>query len=191
MKKILLLLILFIAQFTLFAQEKFFNWDISLSTGIPIHSTSTESSKSDILIGNTFNRIIAGTSTEIFLNITKPVKAVAGGDAFCEFIWDGDNHFNSLDYSFYGGVKIFPNLAGFNFEVDYVFGCKTTFAKTDEFSDNTSSSWGNGFRIAIEYDFFYGEESKLDPVVGGYYRYIPRGNYIYDHIIAAYIGLHF
>lgn len=192
MKKIAIAFILILCGVFAFAQESLFNWDVALSTGIPMRSTKIESSKSDILINDSFKRIVAGLCGDMVINITEPLKFVVGADAFCEFLWDGPNHYNSLDYSFYGGIKLFPNLGGLNLSVGYVFGAKTTFYKTKEIDNsNYSSAWGHGFRIAFEYDFFYGEESRINPIVGVYYKFMPRGQYIYDHVLSAYAGIRF
>ena len=126
-KKISVVFILILFNIVAFAQERLFNWDIALSSGIPIHSSTTEATKSEILINADFKRIIAGFTGDVVINITEPVKFVLGADAFCEFLWDGSDHYNSLDYSFFGGVKDFPNLGGFNISVAYAFGSKTTF----------------------------------------------------------------
>lgn len=193
MKKTSLFLLVFVFfQTLIFSQENLFDWNVSLSTGIPIHSSSSEDSKSDILINDSFNRIIIGFNGNTVINITIPVKLIFGGDAFCDFLWDGSNHYNSLDYSFYGGIKVFPNLGGFNFSISYVLGSKTTFYKTEESkSQNDNSAWGNGFRLSLEYDFFYNQTAKFYPIVGCYYKYIPRGDNKFDHILAAYAGLRF
>lgn len=189
-RKISVLFILISFTLAGFAQERLFNFDLALCTGIPIRSSKTESTKKDILINADFKRIIAGFTGDVVINITEPVKFVVGADAFCEFLWDGPEYHNSLDYSFYGGVKVYPNLAGFNVSVSYVFGSAVTFYNTEEAGkSNNPAAWGNGFRIAFEYDFFYNEEAKIYPIVGGYYKLIPRGDYIYDHVISVYAGL--
>ena len=189
-KKISVVFILILFNIVAFAQERLFNWDIALSSGIPIHSSTTESTKTEILINADFKRIIAGFTGDVVINITEPVKFGLGADAFCEFLWDGSAHHNSLDYSFHGGIKIYPNLGGFNFSIAYVFGSEYTFYNTEEAGKSDyASAWGNGFRFAFEYDFFYNEEAKVYPIVGGYYKFMPRGNYTFDHIIAVYAGL--
>ena len=191
MKKIFTLTVFIVLfQFFAFSQEKLLNWEFALSTGIPIHSSQTEETKSDLLLSNSFNRIIAGGSADLVINFTEPVKAVFGVDTFCEFIWEKPNHYNSLDYSMYAGIKLFPNLAGFNVSVAYVLGSKANFFQTEDINNTSeNTAWGNGFRIAAEYIFFYGEKVPVYPIIGGYYRYMPRGNYDYDHILAAYVGL--
>lgn len=196
MKKLLSFTAIFIlSQFLLFAQndsQKILNWEVAISTGIPVHNSKPEATKSEILVSPSFKRIIFGANADVVFNITEPLKLFAGTDTFCEFIWEQSNHYNSLDYSFYTGIKVFPNLAGLNFSVAYVLGSKANFYKTEEVSNTSeNTAWGNGFRIAVEYDFFYGEEAKIYPIVGGYYRFMPRGNYEYDHILAAYVGLRF
>ena len=194
MKKIMTFVtILALSQVFLFAQnERLINWEVALATGIPVHNSKAEATKSEILVSTSFKRIIFGANGDMVFNITEPLKIFAGSDIFSEFIWDGTNHYNSLDYSFYTGIKLFPHLAGLNFSVAYVLGSKANFYKTEEVSNTTeNTSWGNGFRIAAEYDFFYGEEAKIYPIVGGYYRFMPRGDYKYDHILAAYVGLRF
>ncbi len=54
-----------------------------------------------------------------------------------------------------------------------------------------TKSWGNGFRIAVQYDFMEDRNYKVKPHIGAYYRCVPRGNYKTDHILSIYGGVRF
>ena len=54
-----------------------------------------------------------------------------------------------------------------------------------------TKAWGNGFRIAVQYDFFEDRDYKVKPHIGAYYRCVPRGNYKTDHILSIYGGVRF
>ncbi|MCQ2592329.1 MAG: hypothetical protein MJ188_06050 [Treponema sp.] len=196
MKKLLALsFVSFFYVFALFANpaDNILGIDAAISTGVPIHTAKASSSRDSILTkSTTFKRIIFGGNTDLIFNFSDTFKAMAGADTFCELTWEGSTYYNTMDFSFFGGIKVFPNLAGFNINAAYVFGSKGIFINTEDIHKQKNlTAWGNGFRIGIEYDFFYGEDAAICPIVGGYYRYMPRGDYNYDHIFAAYAGIRF
>ena len=69
MKKIAIAFILILCGVFAFAQEKLFNWDVAVATGIPIHSSTMDAPKSDILITPSFKRIILGLNGDMVFNI--------------------------------------------------------------------------------------------------------------------------
>ena len=88
-----------------------------------------------------------------------------------------------LDYGLSSGVKIYPGLGGLNFGMEYVTGMRADLVKGET---DTSSSWGNGFRFLLEYEF-ENLINKFSPSLGFSWRRMPRGNSAADHILSFYI----
>ena len=191
MKKLLLLLILAgTITFRVFAgEESFFTTEASLGTGISIYDSSSGDARKNILNESGFKRIILGLTLDTNLNISDPLKIMLGTEIFTDFLWKSSDFYNTLDYSFFTGIKIFPNKTGLNFSIAYVLGNRTDFF--NEAPKKQTQSWGNGFRLSIQYDFMQDKEYKVKPNAGAYYRCIPRGNYNTDHILCLYGGIRF
>jgi len=113
-------------------------------------------------------------------------------DTLFDLSWQGKDTNNRIDYAFFGGLKIYPNIGGLNASISYALGRRTDSITNG--SDDAlvlSSAWGNGFRFSIEYDFLYDKTWKCAPIAGMYYRMMPRGGNYYDNIIAVYGGITF
>lgn len=106
------------------------------------------------------------------------------------FIFTADLRFaskiytNRLDYTFFSGVRIYPNLKGFHFGLDYALGSRADFIKLDKNKKHSiaTTPWGNGFRFTVGYDFRY-INKKWMPNLQFKWRYMPRGNTHYDNYI--------
>ena len=218
-KQIFLLIFLISSTFALFAGENsFFTTEVSLGTGIAIYDSSSDTLRKELLSKKDYKRIISGLSLDTNLNISEPLKIMFGAEAFSDFVWLDSNYYNTLDYAFFTGIKVFPNKTGLNISISYVLGNRTDFytesqtietgeldeegnplldengeplTKTELQKKNDTKSWGNGFRIGIQYDFMMNKKSAVKPIVGGYYRCVPRGDYNTDHILCLYGGIRF
>lgn len=115
------------------------------------------------------------------------IRLSLGSILLTDFRFKNDNHFNSLDYNFYTGVRIYPGLAGLRLGVDYNLGRRTDFVKIDTTQDVRSTQWGNGFRFLLEYDF-RSDKTGLLPIIGGSWRHVPRGGSS-DHTFSIYFKL--
>ena len=169
--------------------ERLFGTDLALCTGIPFYGSEAVRT-ADELSGseNSPGRVIIGTSADMRFMASEQVGFTAGGDLLCDFIWSGAVHANHLDYAFFGGVKVYPVLQGFNFSVCYALGSRSDFYAADSHDSwAEQAKWGNGFRIALEYDFAYGTAHHF-PAVGTYWRFMPRGGNVYDNVLAAYLS---
>lgn len=198
MKKLFILVFLLFSGFSLFADDSsFLINEVSLGTGISIYSDNTDSSRKTVLNSDNTKRIVAGLTYDASLNIARQIKIVFGADTFCDFIWDKGLYYHSLDYAFYTGIKFFPNLAGLNFSIAYSLGNRSDFyninSETGEKTGgkNSNKAWGNGFRLALQYDFMMDKLYKVRPFIGAYYRCVPRGNYNTDHILCLNGGIRF
>ena len=56
-----------------------------------------------------------------------------------------------------GGFQYYPGWGNLSFILAYAIGGRSDFVKLpDEYSEIKSTKWGNGFKLAAEYDFFAG-----------------------------------
>ncbi len=186
MKKTVCAFALIFAALSLFAEkDKIVRFDLGLATGIPVYN------KNDVSIDGNDSRAIFGSLADIAFRVTEPMRIVLGSDLMCDFTWDGGNHSHHVDYAFWGGIKVYPGFGGLSTGLSYALGCRTDFVNDDETSGTSSSAWGNGFRLSIDYDFLYGTKYNCAPALGGYYRLMPRGENHWDNIFAVYITLGF
>ena len=181
-----------------------------MGTGVSIYDSSADELRKNLLTGKDYKRIVTGLTLDTNLNISDPLKIMFGAEAFSDFLWDKINYYNTLDYSFFTGIKIFPGKSGLNFSISYILGNRSDFyteiieTPTEELNEdgtpvtkqslakrNNTKAWGNGFRLAIQYDFMQSRSYKVKPVAGAYYRCVPRGNYNTDHILCIYGGIRF
>ena len=169
--------------------DKFLTTEASLGTGISIYDSSNDDLRKDLLSGKDYKRIIANVTLNTNLNISDPLKIMFGAEMFFDFLWNSPDYYNTVDYSLFTGIKLFPNKTGLNFSISYVLGSRTDFFSESPKQD--SKAWGNGFRLAIQYDFMEDKDYKIKPNVGAYYRCVPRGNYYKDHILCLYGGIRF
>lgn len=182
----------------LFGQnQSFFSNEICLGTGVPIYADSISSQRKDILASDDYKRIAAGLSYNAVLNISEPIKIAFGADLMTDFLWDGKQFYHTLDYAFCAGIKVFPGNQGLNLGIDYTIGNRADFLKepvqTQEgisySKSSNSKAWGNGFKLCIQYDFLNSSPGKVKPLLGVYYRCIPRGSNLTDHTLCIYGGI--
>ena len=190
MKKLILIILasLSITAAAFAGQDSFFTNEVSLGTGIPIYNETSSVSRKDILGTTNYKRIVAGLTADTNLNISSSIKILIGAELFTDFLWNTELFYNSLDYAFFSGIKFYPGVKGLNISITYVLGNRTDFISQNP---AVTQSWGNGFRLAIQYDFMTDRVTKIKPILGGYYRFVPRGNYSTDHILSIYSGIRF
>ncbi len=218
MKKLALCTVLTLFVLAGAFSQSLFTTEVSLGTGISIYDSNGDTLRKNLLSQKDYKRIVAGLTVDTNLNISDPLKIMFGTEAFSDFLWNKPLYYNTLDYAFFTGIKVFPNKTGLNFSISYVLGNRSDFyteqVKTptgeldgegnpvvDENGDpatknvlkkqNDTKAWGNGFRISIQYDFMLNKKSTVKPIIGGYYRCVPRGDYNRDHILSIYGGIRF
>ena len=168
MKKYLFAILFALIPFISFANDsQLFSNEISLGTGICIYGDSdlSGSLRKQLLKSDDFKRIIVGVSDTVDINISEPIKILFGADTFTDFIWDNSEYYNTFDYSFSTGIKIFPGIEGLNVGISYCLGNRTDFYKIKDQKNNTekkvkTASWGNGYKISIQYDFMTNKDTK-------------------------------
>lgn len=193
-KKIFVFLILISSFVNIYAKSilDYFDVRLGIATGFPFYGDGYIGKFTKSYESSNYNRVLAGLSFDTNLKMHDYISFVLGADVFGDFLWrteDLNNKYMTyLDYGFYGGLKIYPGLKGFNFGLAYLLGSRADFTNIDVLQDITEYlPWGNGFRISLEYDIAYNTSGKIRPAFGVYYKVIPRGNYIWDNIVAAYL----
>lgn len=134
------------------------------------------------------HRVVLEFDATMEFIIHPAIRIAAGSILLADFKFMDERHYNSLDYNFYGGIRGYPGLGGLRLGVDYNLGRRTDFIDIPSINGVKSTAWGNGFRFLLEYDFRH-EKTGLLPMIGGSWRYLPRGGNTSDHILSVYFKL--
>lgn len=180
-KYICTLLLLFVALSTWAAD--WFAYGGSLGTALVVHGDESLRSYFD-----TLHCVVLEVDGTMEFILHPSIRIAAGSILLADFKFKDGNYCNSLDYNFYGGVRIYPGLGGLRLGVDYNLGRRTDFVDISPVNEVKSTAWGNGFRFLLEYDFRYTKTGLL-PMLGGSWRYVPRGGNTADHILSIYFKL--
>lgn len=194
MKKFsVILLFLLFSVTSLFAEERLFSFSAGLSSGIPVYGSDELKTKmSDF--SDSSNRGLVGALASINLNVSEVVSFFTGADFLTDFNWNDTQHCNILSLDFNTGIKIYPGLGGLNFGLAYSLGYSSDYyglKGKEEKTLRTASSWGNGIKVLMEYNFAHYGQSKNLPTTGLYWKLMPRGNNNYDNHFCAYILANF
>lgn len=171
------------------AEEKskifFFHW--SVGTGAVIYGDDEVTQQTQALLDKDTGRFLLTGDVGIGIALDDYIRLSVGGLVLSDLAFNTAIHANHIDYGFFTGVRIYPNLAGLNFGMDYVLGARADFIKlSDQSEEKTYNTvWGNGFRLNIGYDFSY-HGIEWAPVVEGSYRLMPRGGY-YDNYFSLFL----
>lgn len=172
--------------------KRTFGGDFGIASGYPSYGNSSIVDGNDAVNPDgSPKRFIIGLNGDFYFSVIRPLKLLIGADTLADFIWNGQTYFNHIDYSFWTGVKVYVGAGGLNVGLAYLLGCRTDFSKFEGSADVSSSAWGNGFRLSLEYDFLYNSSWQMLPAIGAYYRCVPRGDEAWDNIIACYVNLSF
>lgn len=190
-KKILIpLLLIFFSETFVFAHQGVgFNW--GLLTGLPVYSDQELLDSINKISKDTPNRAVVGTFVDLTVGLSEILALYGGAQARCDFLWNSDEYFHDFDLNFFGGLKVSPWDFGLIFSVAYAPGFRTTFYDFAEEKGTSNSSWGNGFRVGVEYDILYTFDVAVSPAVGVLYEFFPRGDYTYDNLFSFYVALKF
>ncbi len=191
MKKIpALLLTALLLGSSIFAKEGLLSFSAGISSGLPVYgANSVLSTGTEIPNGN---RMIIGGLASANLNILSQISFYLGNDLLWDITWNSAEKSSKLHVSFPLGIKIFPGVGGLNFGIAYTLGFRVDNIKTSSVGEyNDISSWGNGFKLHVEYDFAHDGKSKYYPSVGTYWNLMPRGNNSWDNLIVLYIAANF
>ncbi len=187
-KKLLAFTLILGSANALFSQSQdFFFWYWDIGTAAVIYGDESIDTENALVYAENTGRFIITGDLGLGIDLDDRVRLLTGGLILADLATNSSAHANRLDYGFFTGVQIYPQLAGFNFGVDYVLGSRTDFIKlpNESASKVTSTQWGNGFRLNMGYDFSY-HGSRFAPSVEGSYRMMPRGG-SNDHYFSIFI----
>ena len=162
--------------------------DAGVASGYIFYGDEQVPALNENLNNGIYNRFFIGPLISLSFKIAKPCKFVLGSETFFDLAWNGSYYNRHFDYSVYGGIKFYPGLKGFNIGAYYAGGQRLDYSNCCNPGFN-STSWGNGFRFTLEYDFLYESSSEVMPVFGISYRFMPRGDNFYDSILTGYMTL--
>ena len=162
-------------------------FEFGIGTGYVFYGDSATKDLISSMNSDNFTRFIIGGDVGLYLPLAEYVDFVADAELLNDLFWKGSEHWYFFDYSFNGGIKIKPGFGGLGFTVDYCLGRRTSVIKYDSYDTTTSTKWGNGFKFAIDYDIKYQKKEGICPVVGAYWRHMPRGDNFSDNTISIYI----
>lgn len=129
------------------------------------------------------NQIILATNASALFPLADSVFFAAGADSTFDFRWRGGDHLNRWDYAGLVGFRVYPGLAGLICSVEYALGRRTDFTNFDDKDEVVdSTSWGNGFKLGVSYDFT-GGNGTFAPILGASWRHMPRGGYSDDALV--------
>ncbi|MBP5401567.1 MAG: hypothetical protein J6Y36_00250 [Treponema sp.] len=171
-------------------ERKFFGFQFAVGGTIPLYGDGAQWDNHAEMSDNHFARIVIGSDVGFTLKLADPLFFVFDFETCSDFGWDSSYHSNSLDYAFAAGFQFYPGWGNLSFILAYALGGRSDFVKLpDEYSKIKNTKWGNGFKLAVEYDFFEG--GGFIPGVGLSYRLMPRGYSNYDNIINIYVRFAF
>ncbi len=188
-KKLLALILILGSTNILFSQSQdFFFWYWDLGTAAVIYGDEKINEDNALVRAEGTGRFIITGDLGLGIELDDRVQLLTGSVILADLATNSSVHANHLDYGFFTGVRVYPQLAGFNFGVDYVLGSRTDFIQLPGETESTATStpWGNGFRFHMGYDFSY-HGSRFAPNVEGSYRMMPRGG-SYDHFFSIFLN---
>ncbi|MBQ0161884.1 MAG: hypothetical protein KBS84_01830 [Treponema sp.] len=193
-KKLFLLIPLLIISSLAFAREekdrKFFGFQFALGADIPFYGDSVQWNNHERMSNDKYGRVILGGDVGFTLKFAEPLFMVFDFETCSDFAFNKDYNCNCIDYAFCLGFQFYPGWGNLSFTLAYALGYRADFIKlSDEYAEARKTKWGNGFKFAMEYDFFKG--GGTIPAAGISYRFMPRGYDEYDNILSIYFRLAF
>lgn len=191
-KRVLVLLLSIFLTGVCFSEGKPLVFSAGISSGYPFYGSNKMRLTNDY-ISITGGRFIIGTNALLELNLLKQLSLFAGTDFLCDFNSNSVEWQNTMDLSFNFGCKFYPGLGGFAVGLGYTLGTRfdfiQLFPEIAEFiqPDLLNSAWGNGIKVLVEYNFSHQSELPFMPTLGISWRLMPRGNWLYDNILTAYL----
>lgn len=192
MKKFLLIVAAFFCAAALFAENerKFFGYQFALGTGYTFYGDPNLKSAMNKMMDRGYGRLILYTDAGITLKLTEDLFFLTGIQVMGDAAWKGGHYSNHLAPTFFGGIQFYPGIANLSFSLAYALGFRRDWDILDgSYYTYPAAKWGNGFRLAAEYDFKKG--GGIVPCAGACYLFMPTGNDNYDNTLAIYFRLAF
>lgn len=194
MKKFLIVLVSVFLCGACFAAESkdrgFFGVQFALGSGYPFYGDPVVRNNQEKFSSDKLSRFILYSDFDITLKLADPIIFVTGVESMMDFNWNADYHCNRLDFAVLAGIQVYPGWGNLSFILSYALGCRGDSTKlSGKYKGTDEPKWGNGFRLAAEYDFKKG--GGLVPGAGIAWRFMPRGYDTYDNILAIYLRIAF
>ncbi len=171
MKKFLILPLIFV----FFAIPAFSStgFEIGLGSGYVSYGGKSTKNLTDAL--GEKNQSVIYCDASFLIQPHKNILFALGSDCVSDFRWKGKDHIYLIDYAFLAGFRVYPNLAGLFFGLDYAVGRRSDFVSLNDHEYSQDSRWGNGFKFALGYDFSC-HLNSIAPVLAASFKSMPRGN---------------
>jgi len=163
-------------------KDNIFFVQAALGSGTTIYGDKEIAERNAELTAAGYTRIYLAGDVSVGIMADEYIRFCVGAVTADDFFLHRDSYRFYLDYAFFTGILLYPGLSGLSFSVDYLVGQRADFAKNETVA---LSPWGNGFRFLVEYDF-NPDRPGFAPVIGGSWRYMPRGADTSDHILSLY-----
>lgn len=176
-------LIIALSSLSVLSAENEFNFTWAFGSSANFYGDEAFVSRFDALKANGQKNIVLSGELGMRMlftdNVALCLNVVLGMDALTNLAKSSV----FLDYGVSFGTKIYPGLGGLNLGIEYITGRRTDVVQD---TDTSSSSWGNGFRILLEYEFKNFIKS-FSPSLGMAWKRMPRGNNVSDNVLSFYI----
>ena len=192
MKKFLLIIAAALCSAMIFAESErnFFGFQFALGSGYTFYGDKNLKSNVSEAMHSGYSRIILYTDAGITLRLTEQLYFLGGFQTMFDFIWKDGRHTNHATPTFFGGLQFYPGIGNLSFSLAYALGVRHDWeGMSKDYEEVKASKWGNGFRLAAEYDFKKG--GGVVPVVGASYLFLPTGYDNYDNTLSVYFRLAF
>ncbi len=169
-------------------ERKAVGFQFAIGSGVPIYGDADLQDNITKMGENKYNRFLMTSDVALSVKLAPPLFLLVGADSIADFNWNTNYYCNCLDIAFFTGLQFYPGWGNLSFTIAYELGRRNDFIKVYESYKSTSASdWGNGFKLAAEYDFVKGGGAV--PGIGISWRLMPRGELNYDNILSVYFRL--
>lgn len=192
MKKFLLIIAAALCSAMIFAESErnFFGFQFALGSGYTFYGDDNLKANVNDTMNRGYARIILYTDAGITLKLTDQLYFLGGFQTMFDFNWNGGDCTNHATPLFFAGFQFYPGIGDLSFSLAYALGVRRDWEELNyRYRKIDSTKWGNGFRLAVEYDFKKG--AGIIPVVGASYIFLPTGHNNYDNTLAVYFRLAF
>lgn len=166
------------------------SFQVALGTSAISYGDQTVVNTTNTFFADNVNRFILNTDVSMNLILDDYIRLAVGTILGFDWFKKDSIYMFLLDYDFYGGVRIYPMLKGFNFGIDYICGGYTNFSQlvSTEIVKSEKGMWSNGFRLSAEYSLEDFDNFGTSPAFGCYWQNMPR-NGGFDNKLSVYAKL--
>ena len=129
MKKLKLVFIglFLILTFNGFANDSKVNFHWGIGTAGILYGDDSTKELTKTLTNDEFSRMILSGELGFSIKLDKSIRFVTGGNVSYDLFMKNSQNASFLDYAFFGGLRVYPNLGGFNVGLEYNIGQRANF----------------------------------------------------------------